>query len=66
MANGKSRQGGATASGPFGFVYLLTVIGAAVYYIGNAEGFWAGVLGLLKAFVWPAFVTYQVLQLLHL
>ena len=42
--------------------YGLGVIGAAVYYISTATGFWNGVLGLLKALVWPAFLVYEVLK----
>ena len=44
--------------------YCLGVIGAAVYYISAATGFWAGVLGFLKALVWPAFLVYEVLKFL--
>ena len=40
-----------------GAFYGLGVIGAAVYYISTASGFWVGVLGVLKALVWPAFVV---------
>jgi hypothetical protein len=43
-------------------VYVFGLIGAAVFYISTASGFWAGVLGLLKAFVWPAFLVYEVLK----
>lgn len=35
-------------------VYSLGFIGAAVYFIKTATGFWMGVLGVLKAIVWPA------------
>lgn len=45
-------------------VYALGLIGAAVYYISAATGFWWGVLGLLKAFVWPAFLIYESLKFL--
>lgn len=43
-------------------VYGLGLIGAAVFYISTASGFWAGVLGMLKAFVWPAFLVYEVFK----
>jgi hypothetical protein len=33
--------------------YGLGLIGAAIYYISHATGFWEGALGLLKAIVWP-------------
>lgn len=43
-------------------VYGLGFIGAAVYYISIATGFWIGVLGFLKAIVWPAFLVYEALK----
>lgn len=61
-----SRSAPTRTSGPLGAIYLMTVIGAAVYFIGEAEGFWGGVLGLLKALVWPTFVVYRALELLSL
>lgn len=42
-------------------VYFLGVIGAAIYWISHATSFWIGALGLLKAFVWPAFLVYHAL-----
>lgn len=45
-----------------GTVYGLGFIGAAVYYISNATGFWMGVLGFLKAIVWPAFLVYEAFK----
>ncbi len=45
-------------------VYGLGFIGAAVYFIGTAATFWAGVLGFLKAIVWPAFLVYYAFQAL--
>lgn len=47
-----------------GAVYGIGVIGAAVYYISVASGFWMGVLGFLKACVWPAFLVYEALKVL--
>ncbi|HBP38494.1 MAG TPA: hypothetical protein DD640_07100 [Clostridiales bacterium] len=43
-------------------VYGLGIIGAAIYYIAQATGFWMGVVGFLKALVWPAFLVYEVLK----
>jgi hypothetical protein len=54
----KEIQGNASS----GAVYGLGLIGAAVYFIMHATCFWAGVLGLLKAFVWPAFLVFEVLK----
>jgi hypothetical protein len=48
--------------GSGGAFYGLGFIGAAVYYISAATGFWNGVLGVLKALVWPAFVVYGLLS----
>jgi hypothetical protein len=45
-------------------VYGLGFIGAVIYYISTATGFWMGVLGVLKAIVWPAFFVYGALKFL--
>ena len=45
-----------------GAVYGLGMIGAAVYYIIAANSFWIGVLGVLKAIVWPAFLVYSAMH----
>ena len=47
-----------------GAVYGLGIIGAAIYFISNATGFWMGVLGFLKAIVWPAILIYESLKYL--
>ncbi|HDS46083.1 MAG TPA: hypothetical protein ENN68_08385 [Methanomicrobia archaeon] len=49
-------------SGPAGAFYFLGFIGAAVHFIGTATTFWMGVLGFLKAIVWPAFLVYGLLN----
>jgi hypothetical protein len=51
-------QGGASA------VYGLGFIGAAIYFISHAATFWLGVLGFLKAMVWPAFLVYKAFEVL--
>jgi hypothetical protein len=45
-------------------VYGLGFIGAAIYFISHATTFWMGVLGFLKALVWPAFLVYQAFEVL--
>jgi len=60
--NCSSSNNQATASG--GAVYGLGLIGAAIYYISTAVGFWAGVIGFLKALVWPAYLVYEALKAL--
>jgi len=54
------RRGGSEA------IYGLGMIGAWVYYIGNAATFWMGVLGFLKGIVWPALMVYEVLKALNM
>tara|TARA_B100000609_G_C17079990_1_gene363602 strand:+ start:327 stop:509 length:183 start_codon:yes stop_codon:yes gene_type:complete len=48
-----------------GAVYGFGFIGAAIYFISTATGFWMGVLGFLKAVVWPAFLIYELLKFLE-
>ena len=45
-----------------GAVYGLGLIGAAIYFISTATSFWMGVLGFLKAIVWPAFLVFQAFK----
>jgi hypothetical protein len=47
---------------PSGAVYGLGFIGAAIYFISVATGFWMGVLGFLKAIVWPVFLVYEAFK----
>lgn len=44
-----------------GGIYGLAFLGALVYYIQNADSFWMGALGLVKAALWPAFLIYKLL-----
>ena len=59
------RRRGPPASGPGSAVYGLGFIGAVVYHVQHAHTFGAGVLGVLKAIVWPAFLVYQLLRFLN-
>jgi hypothetical protein len=47
-----------------GAVYFFGFIGAAIYYISAATTFWTGVLGFLKAIVWPALLVLEALKYL--
>lgn len=49
-----------------GAVYGLGLIGALVYFIQHASSFLDGVIGVLKALVWPAFLVYSLLDFLKL
>ena len=55
-----------TAGTAGGGIYGLGFIGAVIYYLGHASGFWVGVLGILKALVWPAFLVYHLFLFLHM
>ncbi len=44
-----------------GGVYFLGFIGATVYYVQQSSTFWQGVIGVIKALVWPAFLVYKLL-----
>jgi hypothetical protein len=55
---------GICKGGCSGAIYGLGLIGAVVYFIGHAATFWIGVLGILKALVWPAFLIYYALEFL--
>jgi len=45
-----------------GAVYGLGFLGAAVYFISHATTFSMGVIGFLKALVWPGFLVYQAFE----
>ena len=49
-------------SGP-GAVYGLGLIGALVYYLQKASTFTEGLIGVLKAFVWPALFVHKILSI---
>ncbi len=55
------KGGGAMGGG----VYGLAFIGAAIYFIQHSTTFWMGVLGVIKALVWPALIMYKILGNLH-
>lgn len=59
ISKAKCGAGGAGCGG----AYFLAMIGALVYYMQQANGFGAVVTGILKAIVWPAFLTHHLLGL---
>jgi hypothetical protein len=50
--------------GPASAVYGLGLIGALVYYTTTATSFGMGVLGILKAIVWPALLVFEAMRAL--
>lgn len=61
---GEKKGRKANASG--GAIYGMGLIGALVYYLSNAGSFGMGVLGFLKAIVWPAMLVYKLLEFLKM
>ena len=45
-------------------VYGLGIIGAAIFFISQATTFWMGVVGFLKAVVWPVFLVLEAFKAL--
>ncbi|MBN1896495.1 MAG: hypothetical protein JW789_02085 [Candidatus Aenigmarchaeota archaeon] len=41
-------------------IYMLGFLGALFYYLNTAPSFWVGLVGILKALVWPAFLVYEI------
>lgn len=44
-----------------GALYGLGVIGALFYFLNGVTAFGAIILGIVKAFFWPAFVVFKAL-----
>ena len=45
-----------------GGFYFVGFLGAAVYFISKAPDFWTGVVGVLKALVWPGILVFEALS----
>ena len=60
----KCGKGRGMKCGSTSCIYFLAFIGAAVYYIQLANTFWMGVLGVLKAIIWPAMIVYKLMGFL--
>ncbi len=54
------------AAGASSGIYGLAFIGALIYFIQQSTTFWMGVLGFLKALVWPAVLIYKVMEFLKM
>lgn len=49
-------------NGGLGSAYFVAMIGAAIYYVGVADGLWEIIVALFKALFWPGFFVYEVLK----
>lgn len=65
-ARARRRGNGSVHNSTMGGTYFLIFIGVAVYYIQHAASFWQGVLGILKAMVWPAFLAHKLFEYLKM
>jgi len=59
-------QSGRKIANPTSAIYGMAFIGSLIYFIQHAITFWGGVLGLLKAIVWPAILVYKLLEFLKI
>lgn len=65
MNNEKIRISDKGSSSALGGAYGLAFLGALIYYLQQAENLWMGLLGLLKAIIWPTIVVYKLLEYLQ-
>ncbi len=52
--------------GGSGAIYGLGVVGAFIYFMQHATGFWSVIWGVVQAIFWPAVMVYKALELLKL
>lgn len=57
---------GVKNQGVNGGIYGLAFLGAFIYYLVHATTFWMGVLGFLKALIWPALLIYELMGFLKM
>ncbi len=62
MSDQRARRPPATRTCGGGAVYGLGLIGALVWFWQQASGFGEHIVGVLKAFVWPAFLVYEAFK----
>ncbi len=62
----EKRKGMPEQGGMLSAIYGLAFLGGAVYYIQNAQSFWQGLLGVLKALLWPGVLMYKILEALKM
>lgn len=65
MAKDISKKNANACSAAGGGVYGLGFIGALIYFLFHATSFWLGLLGILKAIVWPAMLVYGLFDFLN-
>jgi hypothetical protein len=53
---------GMKCHGTSGCIYGLGFLGSLIYYVSTATDFWSALFGVIKALLWPAFLTFGVLK----
>lgn len=48
-----------------GCIYWLGTIGSGIYFTSVATGFWVGLLGILKALLWPVFLVFEAFSFFY-
>jgi len=61
----KSRMPGGGSGGSGDAIYAIGIVGAATYFWQRADSNAGKGLAVLKGFVWPALLVYQVFSLLE-
>lgn len=51
--------------GPGGYVLFMAWVGALFYFVDKADGLWQVIVAFFQACVWPAYLLYHLLQVLH-
>lgn len=51
---------------PAGMLFVFTYVGALIYFIDKANGFWEVVLSFLQAAVWPALLINKIFTILQI
>lgn len=62
----KDWKGVRSGGGGGGAVYGLGLIGALIYFISHAQTLGQGLIGILKAIVWPAIFIFKLFEYLKI
>jgi hypothetical protein len=60
----KEKWKGMNKNAGAGAVYGLGLLGALVYYLQHATTFSSGLIGVIKALLWPGFLVYRLFEFL--
>lgn len=66
MAKNEKNYQAVHRSGPPAFAFVLTYIGALIYFIDKANGLGEVLLSFLQAAVWPALLINKIFTVLHI